>query len=67
LNWFRAFPKCFLQLLQPLHLVRLEAAELLAPPIVGELGHADRAHRLPLQDSVGRQLGAVVADDDLLP
>ena len=34
-----------LQLLQPLHLVQLEPAELLPPPGVGRLGHPDRPDR----------------------
>lgn len=35
-----------LEFLEPLHLVGLQAAELLAPPVAGELRHADRPHRL---------------------
>jgi hypothetical protein len=31
-----------LQILQPLHLVRLEAAILLTPAVIGDLGDADR-------------------------
>src|SRR5690606_26026220 len=35
----------FLELLQPLHLVTLQAAELLAPAVIRELCHADRTNR----------------------
>src|ERR671916_3009863 len=51
------------QLLQPLHLVRLQAPELPPPAVVGHFRHADRAdrlrHRLPLrhQDIHLPQLG----------
>src|SRR5690606_14235411 len=36
----------FLEFFQPLHLIALQAAELLAPAIIRELRHADRANRL---------------------
>ena len=35
-----------LEILQPLDLVALQAAVLLSPPVVRDLGHLDRAHRL---------------------
>src|SRR5690606_19493965 len=45
----------FLKLLQPLHLVTLQAAELLAPAVIRELRHADRANRLANRFSLRQQ------------
>ena len=35
-----------LELLQPLHLIRLQPPELLAPPVIRDVGDADRANRV---------------------
>src|SRR5690606_18264700 len=40
---------------QPLHLIALQAAELLAPAIIRELRHADRANRLANRSSLRQQ------------
>src|SRR5690606_19933139 len=45
----------FLELLQPLYLVTLQAAELLAPPIVCKLRHADRANRFSDRSALRQQ------------
>src|SRR5690606_11396123 len=45
----------FLELLQPLHLVALQAAELLAPAVIRKLRHADRANRLANRFSLRQQ------------
>src|SRR5690606_11726903 len=45
----------FLEFFQPLHLIALQAAELLAPAIIRELRHADRANRLANRSSLRQQ------------
>lgn len=35
-----------LQVLQPLHLIRLQPTKLLAPAVIGDLRHSNRADRL---------------------
>lgn len=44
-----------LKLFEPLHLVCLQAAELLVPPIIGHFREADRAHRLRHRPALHRQ------------
>src|SRR5690606_25344325 len=43
------------KLLETLHLIALQAAKLLAPPVIRELRHADRANRLANRFSLRQQ------------
>src|SRR5690606_26190409 len=45
----------FLEFLQPLHLIAFEATELLAPAVIRELRHADRANRFANRFSLRQQ------------
>jgi len=54
-------------LLHPLHLIRLQPAELLAPAIVSHLGHADRSHGVSNRLSLRSQhISLSQLGDDLL-
>src|SRR5690606_3350900 len=45
----------FLELLQPLHLVTLQATELLAPPVIRKLRHADQTDRFSDRTTLRQQ------------